>query len=432
MVKEEKERILRLINDARKFCQINLGYSDHTLYQYNRAWMFLLKLMEEHGIEVFNEIAVHELEKIIGYERTGTEGKNVRWHSATDKYYQVRSLKMLYSFQETNEIPMRVGDKKKKKAFPEPLNTQINDFIKYLTLKQRRNKITVDAYIHSLSFFEEYLVKNGVKSLEELDITIILNYIREIIPDSQITPFLQIGHIRGLAKYLFHFKITQNDLSAQIPRCKRVIQPKLPSVYSKDEIIKLLKSNPRITGIEKRDYAILLLMARLGIRVSDVVNLKFENINWRESKIEFEQYKTNNPIELPLLADVGNALIDYIKNGRPNYKSEYVFLRHRYPYVMNRIGVSQIVNKAFMAAGISTKGKHHGPHSLRHSLSARMLEENTIIPVITEVLGHEKSESTQYYMRIDIKSMQKCLIDIPDLSEKHFKKIQYEYERFIQ
>lgn len=428
MVKEEKERILRLIKNAGKFCQTNLGYSDHTLYQYDRAWRSLLKLMEEHGIEVFNEIAVWKLEELIGYKRTGAEGKNGRRHAPTEKYYQVRSLKMLYSFQETEKISMRMGEKKNKLNFPEPINTQVKDFINYLTLKQRRKNVTVRAYVHSMSSFVEYLVNNGVVSFEELNITIILNYIREIIPDSQVTPFLQIGHIRGLARYLFQFNLTKSDLSAQIPRCKRIIQPKLPSVYSKEEIIKLLNSNPRITGLQKRDYAILLLMARLGIRVSDVVNLKFENIKWRENRIEFKQYKTGNPIELPLLADVGNALIDYIKNGRLNYKSEYVFLRQRYPYVMDRMGVSNIVNKAFKDAGIHIKGKHHGPHSLRHSLSARMLEENTIIPVITEVLGHEKAESTQYYMRIDVESLKKCMINVPELNKKHFDFILHQYE----
>lgn len=421
----------QLIQDAENFCIEKLGYKEVTMSTYSRSWRYLLNLMEERGIDYFNVNTAKIIEEKIGYKREGLKGKRKQWHTGSKKYYYLRALKMLLQFQNNRIIGGRVIYEAKKTKYPEPVNTQILEFTDYLAIKLRRDKITVNAYKRTLDKFIGFIIRQGVTSFSEIDISIILDYIRNMSSASKFTPFLEIGHIRGLLKYLYKYKIIPQDLSAQIPRCKRVTQPKLPSVYSAEEIKKLLNSNPRITGIQKRDYAIILIMARLGLRVSDVANLKFENIKWRENKIELIQYKTGRLLELPLLADVGNALIDYIKNGRIDYKSDHVFLRPRYPYVMNRTNIYKIVFDAFENAGISVAGKHHGPHSLRHSLSSRMLEESTIMPVITEVLGHENAETTQYYMRIDLNSLRKCLIKTPAIPTNLFDKLLKEYERFI-
>lgn len=403
------------------------------MYLYNRAWKHLLSLMVDHGIESFDCGAVEKLMEIIDYKREGKKGLNGKnWHKATDKYYYIRSLKMLIMFQESNEIKPRFDKKEDSFELPEPMNSQLKDFYNHLTLKLRRNNITINAYKFSLKAFTEYLKSIGNKSLEELDIVTIINYIRKITPQTRITPFLQIGHIRGLVKYLYESGILKSDLSSQIPRARRIVQPKLPSVYSREEIEKVLNSNLRITEIDKRDYAMILLMARLGLRVSDVVNLSFDNLKWRENKIQLIQSKTGQPLVLPLLPDVGNAIIDYLKYGRPAINSDKVFIRNRYPYEMTSTSILIIVKNAFMKAGINTTGKHCGPHALRHSLSARLLEENTILPVITEVLGHERAETTKYYMRIDVKSMEKCLIDFPQVKENHFQQILSEYGKFVQ
>lgn len=428
---KEQIRVLQLIKDAGNFCQSNLGYSKKTLYIYNRFWKNLFRLMLDTGIPKFEEQSYDILLEKINYNRSGKKGLNVTWHRPTDKYYLNRCLKMLCQFQDSHTIVSRFLAEKEENVWPEPINSQIRDFIDYLVLKLRRNKVTANAYKYSLSFFVKYLIDNGVYSFEHLDIITIINYIRNITPKSQVTPTLQIGHLRGLSRYLYEQDIINYDLSAQIPRSKRISQPKLPSVYSQEEIMKLLSSNLRITPIEKRDYALLLLTVRLGLRASDVCNLTFDNINWRENKIEIIQSKTGNPIVLPLLADVGNAIIDYLKNGRPKIDSKIIFLKERFPYEMNRPCFEYIVAKAFRRAGISTRGKHHGPHSLRHSLSARLLEEQTGMPVITEILGHEKAETTKYYMRIDIKSMERCLIEFPKVSKTFYKQLLKQYERFI-
>ena len=204
------------------------------------------------------------------------------------------------------------------------------------------------------------------------------------------------------------------DISTLIPRDNFRKQPQLPSTYKKQEVEILINSVDRASKAGKRNYAIILLAARLGLRASDITNLKFRDIQWERNIIRIRQYKTDNTLELPLLPEVGNALIDYLKYGRPVSDDPHVFLVARSPYnPMSGSGVGTIVQNAFAATEIDTGNRKHGPHALRHSLAGYLLENRVTLPVISEVLGHEKSESTKYYLRVDLNSLKKCMLDVP-------------------
>jgi len=192
-------------------------------------------------------------------------------------------------------------------------------------------------------------------------------------------------------------------------------------MYSKDEVEKLIASVDRGSSIGKRNYAIILLAARLGLRSSDISNLKFENILWEQNTIGFVQYKTEKEIELPLLPEVGNAIIDYLKYSRQESDEPFVFLTVRSPIIpITPVGIESLVQHTFTEAGINIKNKRHGPHALRHSLAGRLLECQTVLSVISEVLGHENTESTKFYLRVDLTSMRKCALEVPAVSPSFY------------
>ena len=124
-----------------------------------------------------------------------------------------------------------------------------------------------------------------------------------------------------------------NNFEDVLEYYKWVKQEKIPSFFSADEICTIEESVNRSGGIGKRNYAMLLLAGRLGLRASDIANLQFSNIDWEKSEIRLTQYKTGNPISLPLLNDVGNAIIDYLKYGRFKSESQNVFISGRAPYI---------------------------------------------------------------------------------------------------
>lgn len=149
---------------------------------------------------------------------------------------------------------------------------------------------------------------------------------------------------------------------------KYMRKERIPSFYEKGEVMAIEKSVDQTSGVGKRDYAMLLLATRLGLRASDIAGLKVDDIDWRNNVIRLVQYKTGQPIELPLLADVGNAIIRYLKGGRPQTTSRQVFLASRAPYsVLGRQGVGSAINRLISNAGINLKNRRHGPHSMRHS-----------------------------------------------------------------
>ena len=153
---------------------------------------------------------------------------------------------------------------------------------------------------------------------------------------------------------------------------------------------------------------------RLGLRASDIAHLTFDNINWGNSKIIFSQFKTGQQIELPLLTDVGEAIIDYLKYGRKLSQSQRVFLYTRAPFTeMTNSAVAGAIGRLVDTSGVDTTGRKHGPHAMRHSLVSRFLENREQLPVISEALGHHTTNTTMSYIRIDIGSLRQCVLEVP-------------------
>ena len=155
------------------------------------------------------------------------------------------------------------------------------------------------------------------------------------------------------------------------------------------------------------------MIARLGLRSSDVANLRFSNIDWDNDRIRLTQVKTGNPLELPLLSDVGEAIINYLKNARPKTETDHVFVRIKPPYTaFHSSAVGSLVHDHLVRAGIHVEGRKAGSHALRHSLASRLLEHKIPLPVISEILGHVNSQTTMTYLRIDINELRKCALEV--------------------
>ncbi|MBC8554248.1 MAG: tyrosine-type recombinase/integrase, partial [Candidatus Brocadiales bacterium] len=190
------------------------------------------------------------------------------------------------------------------------------------------------------------------------------------------------------------------------------------SAYNKEEVQKLLNTVDRGNPKGKRDYAILLLASRLGIRAGDICSLSFDNIKWASNEIALVQGKTHDKILLPLLPEVGSAIIDYLKYGRPVTDSSTIFVRHICPITqLSAPTLHSIVHHYLRLAGINIPaGKKHGPHALRHSLASALLEKNIPLPIISEALGHKNTDTTSIYLKIDINYLRRCALDISEFA----------------
>jgi site-specific recombinase XerD len=223
--------------------------------------------------------------------------------------------------------------------------------------------------------------------------------------------------LRNILHTAYENEYISTDLSLVCETPRTLAWGKIPSAYVMEDVQSLLSAVDRESPTGKRDYAILLLGARLGLRASDIRTMTFENIHWETHEIRIVQEKTKNELILPLSDEVGWAIIDYLKHGRPVADCKQIFIRHNAPFapfgITNSLGA--IISKYFRLANVCVpEGKKRGMHILRHSLASSMLAAKIPLPIVSEALDHSDIKTTMHYLKIDVDKLKGCALDIED------------------
>jgi site-specific recombinase XerD len=323
----------------------------------------------------------------------------------------LRKVQVLEDYYTLGDItPKR---KSRKYDYPDQFKDIFEGFIEYRRKKgySIRQKQLYTLYLER---FGEYLNTEGVvefSEIKERHLIAFAGYISQF-PKPTIANTLSVT--KSLLVYAYEQGLLPVDLSKAVPKSGYRKNRPLPSAYSREEVERVLKAVDRGNPVGKRDYAVLMLAAKLGIRAGDIVNLKLSDLKWDKSCIEFIQGKTEKAIVLPILDDVGEAIIDYLKYGRPKTEKKNVFIVHRAPFhEFTGKNLHHLVKKHILSSGIKVKRESKlGPHSLRHSLASALLEINTPLPVISEVLGHTNPGTTGLYLKIGISQLRKCALEV--------------------
>jgi len=212
---------------------------------------------------------------------------------------------------------------------------------------------------------------------------------------------------------------TPKSLAGRLPPHRHLRHESEPHLWTAEEIGRLLAVIDRQSATGKRDYAMILMTARLGLRISDLRQLELGDLDWRAKTITIVQHKTGRPLSLPLLDDVGWAIIDYVRHGRPDTACPKVFIKHRHPFGAFGCASSVATRLSRHAARARIDfppGQTCGMHSLRGALAVAMIGSGAPIPVISAVLGHASSDTTQaYYLRFDVERLRCCALDVEDV-----------------
>jgi site-specific recombinase XerD len=232
---------------------------------------------------------------------------------------------------------------------------------------------------------------------------------------------LQVSHnsyfpiIRMFLKFLFEAKHIEKDYSFIIPHFKTP-QP-MPSVYSVQEVQQIEEKMNCNTPLGKRNYAMLLLATRLGLRTGDIVTMTFDELDFRTETIRIIQNKTGVPLELPMLPCVCNALKDYIQNYRGNSTSEYVFLSLYPPFSrLSSVAFGRYVRLAFQATEIKPGTRKIGPHAMRSSLASSMVNDGISYEVVRRTLGHTSANAIRSYAKLDVEQLKVYTLEPPKAS----------------
>lgn len=376
-----------------------------TIYQYRYTWQKVKSFMLANSIKYYNaRVERAFLSSILGnynYSKLDKREKEL-----------VNKTEALCEFQRAGRILLGCR-KHPPKEFKGATGCTITDFIAYRENTLKLSKKTVRLYVLYLYPFNCYINSIGIKQISGIKAPDILSYIKQMGPNTPAKKHCSLTILRIFFNYLHEQCILPVDYSRAIPKDNYKERPKLPSTFTDKEIEALLKAVDRASPKGKRDYAMLLLATKLGLRASDICGIKFENIIWDRNIIQLDQYKTGEPLELPLLPEIGNAIIDYLKHGRPVSQDSNCLLRVQAPYQrMHPSNLGDLVGRYMGRAEINCSNRKHGSHALRHSFASALLRDKVPLPVISEILGHKDMDSSMFYLRIDTSSLRTCALEV--------------------
>ena len=376
MSNNKKKNIHVLIQECTEHLRF-LGYSEACITLHQKKWSeYLLPYLQEKDIVFYSTEAGECYLKSVLSNLT-----------PFSKRVLTRSVHILSAYLDTGIIPKRIVPIEEH-PLPGEIGEAAHLFLEEL-VNSRRNDITVLKHRRNLSYFIEFLST----SRNARD---------------------RYSSIRLFLRFLAGKEYIQTDFEYVLSRNRYPKREKLPSIYSAEEVKQIELSVEQSGPVGKRDYAILLLATRLGLRASDICRLEFDHLDWDHNVIAFIQYKTKKSIELPLLTDVGEAIVNYLRYGRPISGHSEIFLSARPPYrPMFRWGINGVISRIMRESGVDISKRKFGPHAMRHSLASRLLANGVSLPVISESLGHESSLSTMEYLRVDLSSLMKCALDVP-------------------
>lgn len=224
-----------------------------------------------------------------------------------------------------------------------------------------------------------------------------------------------IPRVKTFLRFLFDHGHTDKDFSYIVPGY-RIPQP-VPSVYSEDELSKIEEAALLGNPLGRRDYTIVLLASRLGLRSGDIAALTFDTINYDAGLIRITQQKTGMKMELPLLPEIKEAIASYISEERPVSDSPYIFLTPRAPYQhISAKAIGKRVAKALGRTGIDIGSRKRGAHSLRASLASSMVNDGIPYEAVRKTLGHSDLNSTKCYARLDLEQLRPYTLSPPKAS----------------
>jgi site-specific recombinase XerD len=290
-----------------------------------------------------------------------------------------------------------------------PFTARAPGFFEFLRDEKGLRPATCDGYGVELRKFEAFLTSRII-DLSALSPTLLGAYVTErskaLLPTSlhECT-----GTLRVFLRYLHRQDIIPADISRALPRGRKYKQSSLPRALPWADVQRVLDGVDRRSSVGKRDYAILMLLASYGLRAREVAALELADLDWAHSQLKVPARKGGHSSIYPLSASVGEAIIDYLRHGRPAVDDRHVFLTCRTPFnAIDPHGASALAARYIIAAGI--KVPRAGSHTLRHSCVQRLVESDVAFKAIGDYVGHRRAESTLVYAKVALHRLRQLAI----------------------
>jgi site-specific recombinase XerD len=288
-----------------------------------------------------------------------------------------------------------------------------DEFRRYLLQERGLSRATLQNYVPFVDQFLSERFRNQTLSLSALRAADVTGFVQRHA--HQFSPGrakLLVTALRCFCRYLRHCGEIAVDLAACVPAVPNWSRSTLPKFLPSGAVQRVLNRCDRQTALGRRDYAILLLLARLGLRAGEVVALNLEDIDWEAGQMTIRG-KGGRSAQMPLPADVGEAIAAYLRDGRPRCPSRRVFIRAKAPLegFASSVAICFIVMQALRRAGVDSARK--GAHLFRHTLACDLLRQGCSLDEIGELLRHQSPNTTAIYAKVDLAALHSLALPWP-------------------
>lgn len=306
-----------------------------------------------------------------------------------------------------------IAEEIKAEYNPSPVEQHVLAYERYLQGARALSRQTIINYRPVARDFLNFRFSDGEVSLAQLRAVDVTDFVQRKVPrlNMRSAKIITTG-LRSFLSYARYRGDITSDLAAAVPIVANWSLSSIPRAIGRDEVTRLLASIDRDTPIGCRDYAMILALARLGLRSSEVVSLELGDIDWVTGQVRVRG-KNGQRNDLPLPADVGEAIADYLRKWRPRNASRRVFLRDKAPIrgFKGPSGLGCVVRRSLKRAGIDAPTT--GAHQFRHGLASEMLSGGASLGEIGEVLGHRHLQTTAIYAKVDLDALRTLALPWP-------------------
>jgi integrase/recombinase XerD len=293
----------------------------------------------------------------------------------------------------------------RRPRMPDPFVHQVPGFFVYLREERGLRDASIQHYAHFLRAFEDYLKRIGCLGLESISPLLLSAFVTESAGHYGRTAMVGLcSSLRVFLGYLWREGIVDRDLARSVEPPQIYRLSGLPRSIGWDEVRHMLEFVDRRAPVGRRDYAILLLLITYGLRAREIAALTLDDIDWKHERLHVRERKADHVAVYPLSPIVGEAIVDYLRQGRLQTAERQLFLRHLAPHrPLTHAAVSGVASHYLHKAGIPVH--RAGSHTLRHTCVQRLVDAGFPLKTIGDYVGHRAASSTEIYAKVDVETL---------------------------
>ena len=296
----------------------------------------------------------------------------------------------------------------RRRRVQDPFTAQAPCFFRYLREERGLREAAIYQYGHYLRALEGYLTSIGLLDLQDLSPAVLSGYVTQMRASGRCGGTSTLTSLcctlRVFLRYLHREGVTPRDLSGTVEGPQKYRLSDIPRSISWNEVRRMLEAVDRRTAKGRRDYAVLLLLVTYGLRGLEVAHLTLDDIDWKRKRLRVPDRKAGHFTGYPLSPIVGEAILDYLRNGRPETSERRVFFRVLAPRApITQHAISMCASHYLRKAGISVA--RPGSHTLRHTCVQRLVDAHFPLKTIGDYVGHRSPDSTEIYTKVAVETL---------------------------